>query len=110
MSTWRSNVVTLMQKEREVHPNHPDPSGRAPRTYAALFTRIVAAALLAACGPNPHTNPVPRVPTPTPEPNRQPQRPGNPKTLSVMSTQAFVNDLLRGYRPTGRSLHQAPSR
>jgi hypothetical protein len=87
MSTWRSNVVTLMQKEREVQPGHPDPSGRAPRTYAALFTRIAAAALLSACGPNPHPNPVPRMPTPTPGPNREPQPPVNPKTLSVISTQ-----------------------
>jgi hypothetical protein len=111
MSTWRSNVDTLMPKERKVQPNHLDPSRRAPRTNAAAFTRIgdsatgrhkraklaptrviliAAAALLAACGPNPHPNPVPRVPTPTPEPNREPEPPVNPKTLSVVSTLILV--------------------
>jgi hypothetical protein len=31
---WESEM------EQEVQPSHPDPSWRAPRTYAALFTRI----------------------------------------------------------------------
>jgi hypothetical protein len=111
MSTGQSSVDTLTPKEREVQPNHLDPSGRISRTCAAVFTRIAAsatgrrqsaehasarviliaaAALLAACEPNPNPNPVPRVPTPKPEPNREPAPPVNPKTLSVMGTLVVV--------------------